>query len=94
LSIEGDQRRTLVVGRSSFVVGHYSREKFMQLDLLSIVLVIIGLALLYGGLFRPRFFWESEKLRQTRALIGDNRSRLLYVVMGVVMLLVGAWGMI
>jgi hypothetical protein len=66
----------------------------MQFDLLSIVLTIIGLALLYGALFRPRLFWESQKLRQTRALIGDHKSRLLYVVVGVIMLAVGLWGMI
>lgn len=65
----------------------------MQSNLIDIVLILFGLASLYAALVQPRFFWESNKMKQTREIMGDKNSRILYIVTGLVMLAVGLYGM-
>ena len=65
----------------------------MRFDLLSIVLTLYGLFTLYGVILRPNFYWERGRIRRTRELIGDNKTRALYLITGVVMFGVGIWGL-
>lgn len=65
----------------------------MRFDLLSIILILFGLFTLYGIHFKPDFYWERGRIRRTREIIGDRRTSILYYVVGLLMLVVGIWGM-
>mgnify|MGYP006921589604 CR=1 FL=1 len=62
-------------------------------------MAVIDLLLLIGGVFiliaivvKPNFFWESRGMQRRRAMIGDNKTVIMYVITAVIMLAVGIWG--
>ena len=64
----------------------------MQANLIDIVLMLGGLFVLYGVVFKPGIFWERGRIQRTRNIIGDRNTAIMYVVVGVIMFGVGVWG--
>ena len=62
------------------------------MDVLNVVLILFGLFTLYGAVFQPDFYWNRGRIRRARDLIGDEKTRIMYLVTGAIMLIVGALG--
>lgn len=62
------------------------------MDLLDLILIVFGLFTLFGAIVRPDFYWNRGRIRRTREIMGDRNTIILYLVVGLLMLAVGAWG--
>ena len=54
--------------------------------LLSAVLILAGLFCWYGTLSKASFFWDSRKAQSLRNLIGDLATKVIYLVLGLVII--------
>jgi hypothetical protein len=64
----------------------------MQFGIIDIVLVLFGAFTVYGAMAKPDFYWNSRRIARTRQIIGEQRTVTMYIIVGVVMLAVGFWG--
>lgn len=58
------------------------------------LLIGLGLFLVYVNLFKPDFYWNSRRIKMRRQYLGDRNTVLMYSVIGVIFIMVGAWGWI
>ncbi|QOR33819.1 tetratricopeptide repeat protein [Clostridium sp. 'deep sea'] len=54
--------------------------------LLGVFLVLVGLFCWFAALTKVSFFWESRKAKNLRKIIGDAGARILYLVLGLVII--------
>lgn len=47
-----------------------------------IIGVVLGLLLLFIGIFRPAFLWNFDVIANLRGSLGDLPSRILFIVAG------------
>lgn len=62
------------------------------MPIIDIVLILFGIFTLYGVAAKPDFYWNSRRIARTRGIIGDQSTTVLYIVVGILMLGVGIWG--
>ncbi|MCP5096458.1 MAG: hypothetical protein GY943_12970 [Chloroflexi bacterium] len=62
------------------------------MHVIDIVLILFGMFTLYGVATKPDFYWNSRRIARTRQMIGDERTSTMYIVVGILMLGVGVWG--
>lgn len=62
------------------------------MELIDIVLIAAGIYTLLGVFLKFDFFWNSGRILRTRDVIGDQRTVILYIVVGFMLLGVGIWG--
>ena len=65
----------------------------MQFDLLSVILILLGILTILGIYFKPRFYWESKRLRRARKLVGDRQVIITYNILAVIMIVLGFLGL-
>ncbi len=61
-------------------------------QLLDTLITIYGVYLIFSIIVRPPFFWESRRMQQRRALIGDRNTIIIYLVIGLLLLGLGGAG--
>ena len=67
----------------------------MSIDLIiSYILIGYGLYALVGVIFKVDFFWNGRAFSQMRALVGDQRARLIYLILALICLGFGAFNVI
>jgi hypothetical protein len=64
----------------------------IQFDWLNTLFILFGLYTVLGMLLRPDFYWNRRRMRQARQLLGDTRTRILYMALGAIALVVGVAG--
>ena len=62
-------------------------------DLLDWAIITYGVYLLIGLALRPPFFWDTKRMLQRRKLIGDRNTMLMYGVIALLLLGLGAGGL-
>ncbi|GAB4266746.1 MAG: hypothetical protein Kow0080_08240 [Candidatus Promineifilaceae bacterium] len=61
------------------------------MEILDIILIVFGIITILGVIFKPDMYWNRGRLRQTREIIGDRNTTILYLVVGIIMLGVGLY---
>ncbi|RMD51739.1 MAG: hypothetical protein D6835_02955 [Candidatus Thermofonsia bacterium] len=61
------------------------------MEILDIILIVFGIITILGVIFKPDIYWNRGRLRQTREIIGDRNTTILYLVVGIIMLGVGLY---
>jgi hypothetical protein len=61
------------------------------MEILDIILIVFGIITILGVIFKPDIYWNRGRLRQTREIIGDRNTAILYLVVGIIMLGVGLY---
>jgi len=60
------------------------------MNLTSIILILAGLYALIGAIGNWDWFMENRKARRWVKLIGRNRARVFYILLGTVLIVIGA----
>ena len=56
-----------------------------------IILYIFALYPILVGIFTPEIFWNTSRTRRTRKLLGDTLTRIVYVILGIGIIIVGIY---
>jgi hypothetical protein len=62
-------------------------------NIIDILLIGLGLFLIYVNLVKPDFYWNSRRIKMRRDYLGDRNTIVMYIVIGVIFIAVGMWGL-
>ena len=54
-----------------------------------IILLTVGIFTLFMTIKKPKFYWESRKSKQMRALMGDKGASIFYLALALFLLFFG-----
>ena len=63
----------------------------MGLQLLSTIMAAWGAIIVVGTVFKLDFYWETDRMIESRNMFGDRRAAILHTVVGLLMIGVGIW---
>jgi len=62
------------------------------INIVDSLLIGLGLFLVHVNLFKPDFYWNSRRIKMRRQYLGDRNTIVMYSVIGMIFIMVGAWG--
>ena len=54
--------------------------------LINLIAIIAGIYFVFGVMVKPAFFWEGQRMKHRRNYLGEQNTRLLYGILGVVLI--------
>ena len=59
------------------------------MQLINLIAIVVGIYCLFGVIVQPALFWDSKRMKHRREYMGEQKTRIMYGTLGVILLLVG-----